>query len=60
MTEYIKWSAKAIWGLVAPIVVVLINENREIVENWIAGTVAGVITAVLVWLQKNGPAPSDT
>ena len=55
--EYIKWSYKAVWGLVAPMLIVIINDNAEIVQNWIAGVVAGAITGVLVWLQKNGPKP---
>lgn len=55
--DYLKWSAKAVWALVAPVAVTLINENRELVENWVAGIVAGAVTGALVWFQKNGPQP---
>ncbi len=57
LTAKLSYSAKALWGLIAPMVVVAINENRELVENWIAGIVAGAITGVVVWFQKNGPKP---
>jgi hypothetical protein len=56
--EYIKWSAKAIWALIVPLLVVLIQSNQEAVTEWAVGAIGAVITAVVVWLQKNGSAPS--
>ncbi len=57
MIDNLKYSAKAIWALFAPFIVVLINDNREWLENWVAGAVAGIISGIAVWFQKNGPKP---
>ena len=56
--DYLKWSLKAVWGLIVPILITFINANAEVVADWVAGLVAGVLTAVVVWLQKNGPKPA--
>ncbi len=55
--EYIKWSAKAIWAFIVPFLVTIIQTNSEAIVDWAAGLVGAVLTAVVVWLQKNGPAP---
>lgn len=55
--EYLKWSAKSLWGLVAPFAIMLINDNREWIEQWAAGAVASLLTFALVWLQTNAPDP---
>lgn len=56
--DYLKWSLKAVWAFIVPILVTFIQANSELVADWIAGTVGAVLTALVVWLQKNGPAPS--
>jgi hypothetical protein len=56
--EYIKWSAKAIWALIVPLLITFIQANQEAAVDWAVGVVGAAITALLVWLQKNGPAPS--
>ena len=55
--EYVKWSAKAIWALVVPLLITFIQTNQDTIETWVVGAVGAAITAVLVWLQKNGPQP---
>ncbi len=56
--DYLKYSAKAVWGFIVPILVTFIQANSELVADWIAGAVGAVLTALVVWLQKNGPSPS--
>jgi len=56
--DYLKWSLKAVWAFIVPILVTFIQANSELVADWIAGAVGAVLTALVVWLQKNGPKPS--
>ena len=56
--DYLKWSAKAIWAFVVPIIVTFIQANSEAVADWVAGVVGAALTAIVVWLQKNGPQPT--
>lgn len=58
MLATLKWSAKSIWALLAPIAIVIINDNAEWIANQTAGIVAGLLTGLAVWLQPNGPSPS--
>lgn len=55
--DYIKWSAKAVWALIVPLLVTFLQANSEAIADWVAGVVGALITAVVVWLQKNGPQP---
>jgi branched-subunit amino acid transport protein len=56
--DYLKYSAKALWALVLPIAATFINDNKEWLANRTAGIVTGVLTAIVVWIQKNATKPS--
>jgi hypothetical protein len=56
--DYLKWSAKALWAFLIPIVVTFIQANQDAIADWGAGVIGAALTALVVWLQKNGPAPS--
>lgn len=58
IVAYIKHWAKALWALALPFVANWLLENQEWLENKAAWAVGAVITALVVWLQPNGPKPS--
>jgi hypothetical protein len=57
--DYVKYSAKAVWALVVPILITFIQANSEVVADWVAGLVGAALTAAVVWLQRNGPQPTS-
>ena len=52
-----KWSAKSLWALVLPVAIPLVNEAAEWLSDQSEMWITAVATAVVVWLQKNGPKP---
>lgn len=56
--EYIKWSAKAVWALIVPLLITFLQANSDAIADWVAGAVGAALTAIIVWFQKNGPAPN--
>jgi len=57
LTDYLKYSAKALWALALPLLIPLINDAADWVSANAATWVAAVATGLVVWLQKNAAKP---